>query len=61
MWILIRWLRKKPADLDLHCFKKNSINPGSTEQGQVRIKDFLIGGSNLQSRVRFFFTLPDFY
>ena len=21
MWILIRWLRQKPADLDLQCFK----------------------------------------
>ena len=22
MWILISWLHKKPADLDLHCFQK---------------------------------------
>ena len=22
MWILIRWLYQKPADPDLHCFKK---------------------------------------
>ena len=23
MWILIRWLRQKPSDLDLLCFQKN--------------------------------------
>ena len=22
VWILIRWLLQKPADLDLHCFQK---------------------------------------
>ena len=27
VWILIRWLRQKPADLDLHCFKKKRTNP----------------------------------
>ena len=27
MWILIRWLHQKPADLDHHCFLKR-INPG---------------------------------
>ena len=30
MWILIRWLHQKPADLDLQCFQ-NRI-PGSAEQ-----------------------------
>ena len=24
MWILIRWLRQKPADKDLQCFKKKN-------------------------------------
>ena len=28
MWIMIRWLRQKPADLDLQCFKNKNINPG---------------------------------
>ena len=23
MWILIRWLLQKPADLDLHCFQQS--------------------------------------
>ena len=32
MWILIRWLRQKPADLDLQCFQKR-INEGSAGQG----------------------------
>ena len=32
MWILISWLRQKPADLDLQCFQKR-INPGSAAQG----------------------------
>ena len=31
MWILIRWLRQKPADLDLQCFKKR-IKPDSAGQ-----------------------------
>ena len=34
MWILIRCLRQKPADLDLQCFQKR-INPRSA--GQVLI------------------------
>ena len=34
VWILIRWFRLKPADLDLQCFSINSINPGSA--GQVK-------------------------
>ena len=25
VWILISWLLRKPADLDLHCFKKEYI------------------------------------
>ena len=29
--ILIRWLRQKPADLDLHSFLKR-IHPGSARQ-----------------------------
>ena len=34
VWILIRWLHQKPADLDLQCFKKNThIKPGSVGQG----------------------------
>ena len=32
MWILIRWLPQKPADLDLHCFQ-NWIAPSSAGQG----------------------------
>ena len=33
LWILIRWLHQKPADLDQKCFKKKvGINPGSTRQ-----------------------------
>ena len=36
MWILIRWLRQKPADLDLQCFQK-TINPGSVEQGLISL------------------------
>ena len=31
MWILIRWLHQKPADLDLHCFQKR-INTGSARE-----------------------------
>ena len=31
MWILIRWLRQKPVDLDLQCFQKR-INLGSVGQ-----------------------------
>ena len=31
VWILIRWLHQKPADLDLQCFQKR-INPGSGGQ-----------------------------
>ena len=30
MWILIRWLCQKPADLDLHFFQKE-INPDSQD------------------------------
>ena len=34
MWIQIRWLRQKPADLDLQCvFLKKRINQGSTGKG----------------------------
>ena len=29
--ILIRWLRQKPADLNLHCFLQR-IHPGSARQ-----------------------------
>ena len=25
VWILISWLHQKPADLDLHCFKKSLL------------------------------------
>ena len=32
-WILIRWLRQKPADQDLQCFQKKRINEGSAGQG----------------------------
>ena len=32
VWILIRWFRQKPADLDQHCLRK-TINLGSTGQG----------------------------
>ena len=32
MWVLIRWLRQKPADLDLQCFQKR-INEGLAGQG----------------------------
>ena len=35
MWILIRWLRQKPADLDLQCFQ-NRINLDSAGQGLNR-------------------------
>ena len=42
MWILIRWLRQKPADLDLQCFEKkkkddksgfsrSSVNPSKAK------------------------------
>ena len=31
VWILIRWLHQKPADLDLQCFQKR-INHGSAGQ-----------------------------
>ena len=31
VWILVRWLHQKPADLDLQCFKKR-INLGSVGQ-----------------------------
>ena len=34
MWILIRWLHQKPADLNLHCFQKR-INPVSAGQGLI--------------------------
>ena len=37
LWILIRWLRQKPADLDLQCFQK-IINSRSALQG---IKTFI--------------------
>ena len=33
VWILIRWLLQKPADLDLQCFQKKKINPGWAGQG----------------------------
>ena len=33
MWILIRWLRPKPADLDLKCFFKNKKIPNSAGSG----------------------------
>ena len=29
VWILIRWLHEKPADLNLQCFQKR-INPGTS-------------------------------
>ena len=35
--ILISWLLKKPADLDLHCFL-NRIYPGSAGQGLIEGK-----------------------
>ena len=34
MWILIRWLCQKPADLDLQCLQKR-INPVSAGQGLI--------------------------
>ena len=37
VWILIRWLCPKPADLDLHRFQKNLINPRSARQGWINI------------------------
>ena len=37
VWILIRWLRQKPADLDLQCFQKR-INPHSAGQGLIDMK-----------------------
>ena len=34
LWILIRWLLKKPSDQDLQCFLKiNKINRGLVGQG----------------------------
>ena len=33
IWLLIRWLHQKPADLDLECFKKKRIKGGSVRQG----------------------------
>ena len=32
MWILIRWLCQKQADLDLKCFQQKRINLGSAGQ-----------------------------
>ena len=29
VWILIRWLRQKPADLDLHCLQEKPADQGS--------------------------------
>ena len=34
LWILIRWLRLKPADKDLQC-SENRIYPGSARQGLI--------------------------
>ena len=36
MWILIKWLRQKSADLDLHCFQ-NRINQSSAAQGFIKM------------------------
>ena len=36
MWILIRWLHQKPADLDLQCFQIG-INLGSAGQGLIKV------------------------
>ena len=33
MWILIRWLRQEPADLDLQCFHIFLKTTGSAGQG----------------------------
>ena len=35
LWILIRWLHQKPADLDLKCFTKG-IKPGSISKTILR-------------------------
>ena len=35
MSILIRWLRQKPADLALQCFRKKDKNLGSAGQGLI--------------------------
>ena len=32
VWIPIRWLLQKPADLDLQCSQNKKINPGSAGQ-----------------------------
>ena len=38
VWILIRWLRQKPADLDLQCFEKKTINLGSVGQELIQVR-----------------------
>ena len=37
MWILISWLRQKPADLDIQ-FLQKMINPGSAGQGLILMR-----------------------
>ena len=39
LWILIRWLHKKPADQDLQYFQER-INPVSTRQGLIQFQRF---------------------
>ena len=33
VWILIRWLNQKSADLNVQCFQEQQINLGSAGQG----------------------------
>ena len=60
MWVPIRWLHQKPADLDLHCFQKKyksklsrtraGADPGFLDRGFK----FSMGGFD-------FLILPDVY
>ena len=49
MWILIRWLRQKPADLDLLCFsnKDKSEFSMTSIQFNVAVHFKLVKGNNI--------------